>query len=151
MLMANAHWQLSQSDDPNTQFKDVYRYGTSKSNSRIEGWWEELTSGQTKQWQTWFRILKARHSFDGSEKDLIAVAFIYLPIIRKQIYHFVHLWNIHKIRKQRNRPYLVHGKPVLNYYYPRIRNSEAIQCGRICDEHTLHRLRESVKGYGKFK
>ena len=56
MLMGNAHWQLEQFDNPNATFESVYYYGTSKSNSRIESWWEELTSGQTKQWQVFKHI-----------------------------------------------------------------------------------------------
>ena len=50
-LMANAQWQLEQADNSQATLESVYFYGSSKSNSRIEGWWEELTSGQTKQWQ----------------------------------------------------------------------------------------------------
>jgi hypothetical protein len=51
ILMANAHWQLEEADDPTAVLKSIYRYGTSKANSRIESWWEELTDGQTKSWQ----------------------------------------------------------------------------------------------------
>ncbi|KAF8538944.1 hypothetical protein BDD12DRAFT_656782, partial [Trichophaea hybrida] len=54
--------------------------------------------------------------------DLIAIAHIYLPIIRHQIEHFAHLWNILSIRNQKNRPYLIPGKPVLNYFHPYHRN-----------------------------
>jgi hypothetical protein len=50
-LMANAHWQLEQPDQPDAEFESIYFYGGSKSNSHIESWWEELTSGQTKQLQ----------------------------------------------------------------------------------------------------
>jgi len=52
-LMANAHWQLEQADQPNAEFESIYFYGGLKSNSCIESWWEELTSGQTKQWQVY--------------------------------------------------------------------------------------------------
>jgi len=51
--MVNAHWQLEQADQPNAEFESIYVYGGSKSNSRIESWWEELTSRQTKQWQVY--------------------------------------------------------------------------------------------------
>jgi hypothetical protein len=47
--MANAHWQLEQADQPDAEFESIYIYGGWKSNSCIESWWEELTSGQTKQ------------------------------------------------------------------------------------------------------
>jgi len=51
MLMANAQWQLEQADNAEALFSSAFRYGTSKSNNRIEGWWNELTKGQTRQWQ----------------------------------------------------------------------------------------------------
>jgi hypothetical protein len=47
-LMANAHWQLEQADQPDAELESIYFYGGSKSNSHIESWWEELTSGQPK-------------------------------------------------------------------------------------------------------
>jgi hypothetical protein len=51
MLMANAQWQLEQADNAEALFSSALRYGTLKSNSCIEGWWNELTKGQTRQWQ----------------------------------------------------------------------------------------------------
>jgi len=51
MLMANAQWQLEQADNAEALFSSTFRYGTSKSNSLIEGWWNELTKAQTRQWQ----------------------------------------------------------------------------------------------------
>jgi hypothetical protein len=93
-------------------------------------------------------MLIAEHSFDGSETDLITITFIYLPIIRAQIEHFLHLWNIHKIRNQPNRPYLIPGKPFLNFFHPGLKNPEARLCGRECNLETLARLQEAVVGYG---
>jgi hypothetical protein len=63
--------------------------------------------------------------------------------------HFAHLWNIHKIRAQRNRPYLVPGKPVLNFYHPHHKNPDAVFSGRLCDSDTLSTLKKAVEGYGK--
>lgn len=37
-LMANAQWQLEQADNPEVTLESVYFYGSSKSNSRSEGW-----------------------------------------------------------------------------------------------------------------
>ena len=51
MLMANAQWQLEQADNAEALFGSTLRYGTSESNSHIEGWWNELTKGQTRQCQ----------------------------------------------------------------------------------------------------
>jgi hypothetical protein len=51
MLMSNAQWQIEQADNAEALCSSAFRYGTSKSNSRIEGWWNELTKGQTREWQ----------------------------------------------------------------------------------------------------
>jgi hypothetical protein len=92
-------------------------------------------------------MLIAEHCFDSSETDLIVIAFIYLPIIRAQIEHFVHMWNIHKIRNQPNWPNLIQGKPFLNFFHPELKNPEACPCGRECNHETLARLQEAVEEY----
>jgi hypothetical protein len=50
--------------------------------------------------------------------DRTAFLAIYLPILRRALSKFVHLWNDHKIRKQPKRPYLQSGIPYLLYNYP---------------------------------
>jgi hypothetical protein len=97
--------------------------------------------------QSWFRILIAEHCFDGPKTDLIEIAFINLPIIRAQIEHFVHLRNIHKIQNQPNCPYLIPGKPLLNFFHPELKNPEAHLCGQECNLETLARLQEAIMGY----
>jgi hypothetical protein len=66
----------------------------------------------------WFQILKIENHFDSSEKNHIAITYIYLPIIHHQVEHFVYLWNIHSIQYQGNQLYLIVGKHVLNSYHP---------------------------------
>jgi transposase InsO family protein len=51
MLLANAQLQFEQFGDPNATIGSCYRYGTSKSNSRIESWWNQMSAGQTMQWR----------------------------------------------------------------------------------------------------
>jgi hypothetical protein len=41
-----------------------------------------------------------------------------MPIIREEIQKFAALWNIHRIRKQSDRPNSVSGQPVVNYQWP---------------------------------
>ncbi|OJJ07711.1 hypothetical protein ASPVEDRAFT_142050, partial [Aspergillus versicolor CBS 583.65] len=48
----------------------------------------------------------------------ITLYTIYMPILRIQIISFIQTWNNHKIQKQPNRPYLVPGKPFMNYNFP---------------------------------
>jgi hypothetical protein len=62
-VAANAYWQLEQADQPDGEFQSISFYGGSKSNSRMESWWEELTSGQTKQWQVNRQSLKLETSY----------------------------------------------------------------------------------------
>jgi hypothetical protein len=41
-----------------------------------------------------------------------------MPVLRIEITSFVRTWNCHSIRKQKNRPHLIYGKPYMNYNYP---------------------------------
>lgn len=43
---------------------------------------------------------------------------MYIPILREELYSFVRLWNAHSIRKQKNRPNAVVGKPFMLYHHP---------------------------------
>jgi len=98
--------------------------------------------------KTWFRILRNDGHFDNAfESNLITMAMIYLPIIREQVEHFAHLWNIHSVRKQRNQPYLIAGKPVLNYCHAQHRNPDVEYRGMPCDPVVLERLQDAVHGY----
>ena len=54
MLLANAQLQFEQYEDPDSIIGSCYRYGTSKSNSRIESWWNQMSSGQTMQWRVYY-------------------------------------------------------------------------------------------------
>ena len=80
---------------------------------------------------------------------MIAIAFIYLPILRQQIEHFTHIWNIHNIRKQKNRPWLIAGKPHLNYFHPKIVNDTAVDCGRPVHDAVLKEIKSMLGTYGR--
>jgi len=49
MLLANAQLLFEQFENPDATIDSCYRYGTSKSNSRIESWWNQMSAGQTMQ------------------------------------------------------------------------------------------------------
>jgi hypothetical protein len=51
MLLANAQLQFEQYEDPDSLISGCFKYGGSKSNSRVEGWWNKMTEGQTMQWR----------------------------------------------------------------------------------------------------
>jgi len=50
-LLANAQLQFERYEDPDCSLSECFKYGGSKSNSRVEGWWNKMTEGQTMQWR----------------------------------------------------------------------------------------------------
>ena len=68
--------------------------------------------------QNYFDNLQSVGLYTDSEADKIALLFIYFPIIRQEVYNFVHLWNNHRIRYQKNRSSLPTGKPSVLYFTP---------------------------------
>ena len=47
MMMASVHWHLHQALCPDRQFHEVWWYGTSTLNQRIEAWWRHMSCSQT--------------------------------------------------------------------------------------------------------
>ncbi|KAL4732819.1 hypothetical protein BDV11DRAFT_210668 [Aspergillus similis] len=105
VLLAEAQHKLQQSCHPEISIRDCYLYGTSTANQKIEAWWLQLTRGVIVRYRTYFQ-------------GLVALYAIYMPILRVQVTSFVRTWNSHNIRKQRNRPHQVTGKPYMNYNCP---------------------------------
>ena len=63
--------------------------------------------------------LVATGEFDKTHAaNRIALLAVYMPVMRQQIRQFVQIWNVHTIRRQPNRPHVVHGKPAHLYYAP---------------------------------
>lgn len=50
-MLAEAFWQLHKVDNPDIVFPEVFWYGTSVRNVKIESWWEQLTKGATAEWK----------------------------------------------------------------------------------------------------
>jgi hypothetical protein len=69
-----------------------------------------------------------------------------MPILRQEIYEFVEIWNYHAIRKQRKRPYLPTGKPVVLYMTP---PPGVRDYGLSPDPVLLETLRADVEAWGK--
>jgi hypothetical protein len=51
VLIADAHWQLHRTITPNVPFHDIYAFGTSTSNQRIEHWWNNLNKTALPYWR----------------------------------------------------------------------------------------------------
>ena len=57
-LVADGHVGLMQRVvGPHIQFEDVYRYGTSKKNQRIESWWNQMSGHCLAYWRDYFEDL----------------------------------------------------------------------------------------------
>lgn len=69
-----------------------------------------------------------------------------MPIVRKEVYEFADLWNVHKIRPQKNRPSIVTGKPVVLYFMP---PNDELDFGKIIPDNCpkLQELRKDVESY----
>lgn len=144
-LMANAHWQLHQQQDHTVPFHHVYWYGTSTLNQRIESWWRQMSKSQTLYWKGVLDELSETGGFTGSVPDQIALLYVFLPIVRMQVYHYADLWNAHPIRTQPRRPYLPTGKPIVLYHCP----PPGVETyGSPVDTNYLEYLRQEVSGWG---
>lgn len=81
--------ELRERDADQTQylhFRDCFRYGTSKQNSRIEKWWREQSRASMNRW----RDLFLRYSNKGiyvadSLGTRIAFLAVYVPILREEL------------------------------------------------------------------
>jgi hypothetical protein len=77
--------------------------------------------------------------------DQIALLAVFMPIIRAEIFSFVRIWNIHFIRKQKNRPHVIHGKPYMNYNHP----AEGVyNYGLPINSDLLKELQKDVEEFG---
>ena len=51
MMVADAFWQLHLHHNPSLNFDELFFYGTSTRNIKIESWWSQLTKGATVEWK----------------------------------------------------------------------------------------------------
>lgn len=119
-MTADAHYQISSEIRQGPlEFRDTFRFGTSKQNSTIERWWRQQSFGAILQWRDCFLQYNREEAYNADWlSDRTAFLAIYMPILRNALSQFVHVWNNHRIRKQPRRPYLTPGIPFLLYHYP---------------------------------
>ena len=118
-MLAASHIALRRANDPSLNFSEIYSFGKSTKNQRIEAWWNILTEGQMQEWKIYFAELENEGLFMGSEVDKSCLQFIYMDMIRSHIHRFVEIHNNHSIRHQRTREhYLPTGQPYMMYFYP---------------------------------
>lgn len=73
MMMASAHWRFHQAQLPDLPFREVWWYGTSTLNQRIETWWRHMSRSQTLVWKVLNHCLPVHAvAFGDYESILIA-------------------------------------------------------------------------------
>ena len=96
--------------------------------------------------QNYFQSLSSEGFFDGTDQDKIAFLAIYMPIVREAIMSYVQLWNTHSIRKQKDRPNAITGKPAVLYNY----TPDIVRYGRPIDESLVNELQADFGNQGKY-
>lgn len=151
-MTADAHYAISSEvrapeDGSLLEFRDTFRFGTSKENSIIERWWRQQSYGAILQWRDCFLEYNREEEYVAHwRSDRIAFLAIYMPILRKASSDFVETWNCHRIRKQPNRPYLTPGIPYVLYNYPE--RTGGVQSGFTVpeDSPTLNAIQDDLMG-----
>jgi hypothetical protein len=69
-----------------------------------------------------------------------------MPIVREAVMAYVQLWNTHSIRKQKDRPNAITGKPAVLYYY----TPDVVQYGRPIDGSLVNELQADFGSWGKY-
>src|SRR5271155_4130630 len=157
-MMADAHYYLYHTacfhDDTisdeafdNICFADCYLFGKSTNNVKIEGLWGQLIVGQTEQWMLYFpRKLEAEGWWrDDLVCDTVILVYIFIPIIRGEIFNWVADKNTAPIRPQRHRSQHVSGIP--NDLYRG--SDDAPRQGFSFDLNLHAQLETNVAGFGR--
>jgi hypothetical protein len=68
VLLAEAHHRLRRSYDPDILLENIYFYGSSVFNQRIETWWGQMSKGQLFKWRVSYKIFIFFFSYDAYYK-----------------------------------------------------------------------------------
>lgn len=77
--------------------------------------------------------------------DRIAMKAVYIPVIRRMVFQFVSIWNVHPIRKNPGRPHSVKGRPHVLYYYSSVEDQ-----GFEINQGFVDRMLEATKEWGMY-
>jgi hypothetical protein len=157
-MMADAHYYFYHTacfydttipDDVFDQicFADCYIYGTSTRNVKIESLWGQMIQRKTSQWMLLFRAIEIAGWFrEDLPTDQIILLFIFMPLLRSELFDWVEDHNALPIRPQRERSQHVAGVP--NDLY---RGSvDAVKQGFDFDLDLHAELEATVLAYGKY-
>ncbi|KAJ6092813.1 hypothetical protein N7486_008102 [Penicillium sp. IBT 16267x] len=106
-LLEKAHYEIRRFEDPTVeQPGECFRYGRSMDNPRIEGWCSHLSRASTGLFHRYF-------------DDLMEEGLFLADCIPEQ--SWTSTWNRSPIRKQKDRPHVVTGQPIFNYFHSKAR------------------------------
>ena len=122
--------------------KKSFQVGKSTSNQRIEMFWSFLKKGFTQRWRNFFTDLRDSGRFiDSNELHINCIRFCFLPLIQRQLDMFRCTWNIHRIRRQRDKE-LPCGIPNVLFYQPQRNGDRDYKFDMPCSRNALRILRE---------
>ena len=115
-LLATLHVFLCQHHEDMTP-EDTVEYGSSTSN-RIECWWRELHEQLEKFFKFQLQQLLDQGFYDPEDEvERKILAYVYIPIVQREIDLFVELWNNSRTRLQRG-TLMPDGNPNIIYNSP---------------------------------
>ena len=93
--------------------RDCFITGKSTANVRIEGLWGQQIRGCTESWMIFFSMLKNTFWFrEDCPTDKVVLTFIFIPIIKAEVFDWVETHNANPIRSQSKwRYHTVKGVP----------------------------------------
>jgi hypothetical protein len=163
-MMADAHyhfyWQAlvdalgdysTNEDLDAANLSDCYIFGKSTANIRIEGLWGHLIGQETGQWIDYFHWLEGQGYFrEDIASDKVILLFIFIPILRAEVFDWVEDHNSKPIRPDHTRNKHVAGIP--NDLYRGDESDEAkTKKGFTYNRATHDSFTEDIAGYGKYR
>ncbi len=89
---------------------DAHKYGTSRQNQRIEGWWSFYHCSQATWWINFFKGLIEDDQYNpGDELKRECLWHCFFQLLQKDLDQLAYHWNTHYIRESRFNA--VNGRP----------------------------------------
>eukprot|EP00731_Ephydatia_muelleri_P030947 Em0022g461a len=102
VLIATCQMALRHKHDDQFAGDNSFIFGSSVRNTRIESWWSRLRSFRSDWWIDLFKTLVAEGYYNPDVPLLRHVAaYIFAPLLRKELCEFKNRWNLHRIRRNR--------------------------------------------------
>ena len=101
-VMASIHAYLRSKCGDMQDPTDAVIYGPSTSN-KIERWWKDLHERMEKGLKSYLNQLLSRCIYDPHNAvDRKILAYIFIPVLKRECDAFARLWNSHRVRQQKD-------------------------------------------------